>query len=204
MIGIEYEKLSEIDFQNANLWEFYFNTDIEIKYYAQSITLPFYGFETEAQIHTHYYTKSLPLDEITVTFLEDTNFRTLKFLRKWQEEIYDFDKKVFKTGDHSKSAIISFQKFKSLLPSGVLQVGSMITTAAVSVLQNIPIAPGLVGVPTAIGVNFTATVEGNRSYELQNLKLKKIENQELNYTSTEPMTISAIFTVDKVNVVNAI
>lgn len=117
-IRIDMNKFLTFEIQNPNLWEFFFAYAPDIRYRVRSCSLPFIGIETESQYHYNYPIERTALEDVSITFLEDTNFYILKYLKSWRDEIYDETRKVFKiipTGSQDngkRNGILAYQKFQ--------------------------------------------------------------------------------------------
>lgn len=119
-IRIDMNKFLTFEVQNPNLWEFFIAYAPDIRYRVRSCSLPFIGFDTENQYHYHYPSERTLIEDVSISFLEDTSFTMLKYFRAWRNEIYDENRKVFKiipTGkqDNGKrNGILIYQKFQDV------------------------------------------------------------------------------------------
>jgi hypothetical protein len=57
------------------------------------------------------------VDDFSVTFLETEDFNVTKYLEAWMDEIFDRRRKVFRSGNHTRTATINFQQFLKTPPS---------------------------------------------------------------------------------------
>jgi len=104
-------KLRALDIQNPNLWEFYFTDNQDIQFNVVSMSLPFKSLELEKHNSGLQYYRSCSLeDSFSITFNETTDFAVLSYLKRWFNEIYDEENRVFKSGDHNKIGIMNFSK----------------------------------------------------------------------------------------------
>jgi hypothetical protein len=120
MLGGPYAEMREVArlaLQNANLWEMIETGNPAIKYRIKSTTLPFLNFETQVRkTGAKYYINFVPEGDFTITFFETVQFDTYNYLKGWMEEVYDFDTRKFKKGDHSRDFLIIFQTDQAINP----------------------------------------------------------------------------------------
>ena len=99
IVNNELLKIAGLNLQNANLWELYEEKQSEIKYRVKSITLPFLSLETfTRKTGTKHYSDYTPEGEFDISVYELDNFSTYDYLKKWLDEVYDPDTKVFNAG----------------------------------------------------------------------------------------------------------
>ena len=180
--------------QYNNLWEFAIVPDIlstglsavgpvdigraiKMRLLAQSLTIPFLGFETEKRsTGTTHFSGYTPESSISVTFYETKDFTVLNYFENWRDTIYDQDRRVWKKGNNRRWGIITL-------------------------LQ--PVFSGLGGrALDAIGVNTPQDIAGirfqpSKIYRLSGLVPTSIGDIELSYDNGEAMTITVEFELDQ-------
>jgi len=111
------KRLQGLSMQLPTLWEFTTQEGPEdLKLYVQSTSLNFPTLETQRDgARGQYYSNYNEPSEFSMTFLETDDFFTTNWLEAWMDEIFDRQKKVFRTGDHSRTGLLTFQKFTSFI-----------------------------------------------------------------------------------------
>lgn len=107
------EKIVGIDYWNPTLWEFSFDSiGSDLRYYVKNVNLPFISLDKEQRNTGYsYYTGYTPEEDFTITFIDNSNLYVLDFLRRWQDSIFDYEQRVFKQGNHTKTGTLIIQKF---------------------------------------------------------------------------------------------
>jgi hypothetical protein len=112
--------LSSIEFQSANLWDFFIfkdpsptdilsaiastSQDAYLKFKCTSVSVPMPTLDTEASLGGHkYYAKRTHVDKVTASFYEDVLFGTFNYFSNWMNEIYDFNLERFKSHQEGTS-----------------------------------------------------------------------------------------------------
>jgi hypothetical protein len=99
------------DHVNANLWEFYFEDFLDMRYYIISASLPFLKFESQTRnTGTKHITSISPESNFSVTFHETNDYLISNYLLDWRESIYDSKNRVFKRGSYVKNALFAMQR----------------------------------------------------------------------------------------------
>lgn len=168
-------KIFDYEFLNPNLWEFYFDDNLEVRFLVQSVSLPFIKFETETRNIGSKVLKSVtPEDSFSITFLETATFDVYDYMSKWMDDIFDKDKRKFKT--HSTASPTRYVK-----------------TAILSMFKyNKP------------NIFTPAYEEPTKSWKFSDLMLTGIEQMDWDYVGTDSKKIVCQFTVDSVDEIKAI
>lgn len=163
-------KISEIDYWNPTLWEFTFDDSFsDIKFYVKEVSIPHITLEKEQRNTGYsYYTGYTPEEDFSITFIEDKDLTVYNYLKKWQYEIFDYNNRVFKRGDHSKNGVLLIQQDRGNTVEGNARKISSLGRLTIKRLQFV------------------------------NMMLLSIENIELNYEDGEGKNITATFECDAV------
>jgi hypothetical protein len=92
-------KVAQYGHQMLHLWEFYFgDSDDAFRFNIQSITLPFAMIEQE-KLNTgeHIFKGIETVDTFSIEVRETNDFSIQYYFDSWYDEIYDSEKKQFKT-----------------------------------------------------------------------------------------------------------
>lgn len=105
--------LESTGFQQSTMWDFYITDAPEtFKFFVIDSTLPFKKLEHETRnTGSKHYTGFTPESEFSITFRETHKFEVYNYFQGWMDEVYDAQKKVFKTGSgKTKTGILAFSK----------------------------------------------------------------------------------------------
>ena len=106
------EQVLDHDIVPNNLWSFYFTDFSDLQYLTESVSLPLHSLEIETDVvGVKHFTGFSPIESFDVTWRESAKQSVYKYLREWQEAIFDSRKQVFNVGDHSKEAILRVHRF---------------------------------------------------------------------------------------------
>ena len=101
------------DHLNPNMWDFFFLDNDHLRFLVKSTTLPFIKFESETRVTGEKFIKGYtPEDGFSITFIETADLIVYKFFKKWQDEVYDKQKRVFKNNRQTKDGILTLSKFQ--------------------------------------------------------------------------------------------
>lgn len=106
--------LLSLDFQNPNMWEFYFVPSTEgidlsgiESYRITSTSIPLHHLTSHTRkTGSKHYDDWTPEGDFSITFLETTDFKITKILEEWKNQIYDPITRVFKTGENRKNGLL--------------------------------------------------------------------------------------------------
>src|SRR5208282_1365907 len=103
-----------LDVQNPNMWEFQFSSidndisTIEV-YRAIDISIPFHHFDiTTRKTGSKHYSEWDPEGPFSITFWETTDFKVLKALESWKEQVYSTETRTWGLGDNTKNGLLTF------------------------------------------------------------------------------------------------
>ncbi|MFW6225379.1 MAG: hypothetical protein ACOC3V_00305 [bacterium] len=96
---------------NPNLWEFYFNDYTDIRYYMESISVPFIAFTPEVRnTGTKHITGYTPENEFSITLHQDNEWKIFDYFYDWRKSIFDNKDKVFGNVNQVKTATFAIQE----------------------------------------------------------------------------------------------
>lgn len=206
-------RMREFNDLDSNLWEFYLLEHEGFKYRVVDVNLPLPGLEsTTIGTGQKYWSDVTVPEEITVTLRETSDNHVFTLMWLWQNQIFDYKNKVFRTGNKGgkKDGRLVIQKSK---------FGGLLNFARIKFLQEINTDLGSAGAYQALGVgsqqaqvldilgdgNISSTVENflfeNKvKFELKGLRPKKIEDLSMSYGNTEGTTRTITLLLDDVEV----
>lgn len=169
------DKVRALNIQLPTLWYFEIPGSTELKYRVQSTTLSWPSLETQRNgARALYFSNYTEVEDFSVTFLETEDFLVTKWLEEWMDEIFDRRRKVFRNGNHTRRGLLSLQGFEH----------SPISLDSQAEVQ--------------ASLSPQAQYRVNRSYVIEGMLLKSIGNKDLDYTSTEPYTVTATFAANTI------
>jgi hypothetical protein len=108
MIDVIYKHSNHV---NPNLWEFYFNDYPDIRYYIESVSLPFLNFNSEVRnTGTKHITGYVPEGEFSLTVHQDKEYKIFDYFYNWRISIFDNKDKVFGNVNQVKTATFAMQE----------------------------------------------------------------------------------------------
>lgn len=166
------DKIAGLSLQLSTLW--YFQTEggpEDLYIYVQSTSLNFPSLEVQRDGARYQYLSNYSEpDTFSMTFLETDEFTTLNYLEAWMDEVFDRRNKVFRSGNPSRNGILTFQRFREP-----------------ETLQGTNYSPP-----------FRESIQDTRSYLFRGMILQSIDPIDLDYESSENLTISASFSADTI------
>jgi len=100
------------EYFNPLLWEFVFDDNTDLRFLVKSISLPTLKLTTEVMsTGVKYITEYTAEEEFSIDFLETENLDVYNYLMSWQDQIFDKSRRVFRKGDHTRTASFSLQRF---------------------------------------------------------------------------------------------
>jgi len=210
--------MREYDDMDSNLWEFYVLGLEQYRYRVVDVNVPTPGLEsTTVEAGAKYWSGVTIPEEVTVTFRETANGSIFSLMWVWQNEIYDFKNKVFRTstgrntdysgGKKDGKLIIQQPKFGGLLnfarikllqevQPGVGGTGRQIASYGSQVAQ---IADALSGGTISDQVEqllYNNVIE----FTLKGMRPKKIADMSMSYGQTEGRDIQITYLIDDLEV----
>lgn len=112
---LELQKLGQEDLQLNNRWSCYFQGISKSDFMIKSISLPFEKLLTETKKYgDKKYTGFTPVENITITFFENTKFEIYEFFKDWMDDIFDPTTRTFRVLANErvkyKYAVIKFYR----------------------------------------------------------------------------------------------
>ena len=115
-----YTEILSNDYQLANKWDFYFTDNPLIRFKVINAYVPFINLAVEKRsTGEHSYSGVNFLDEFSIDFRETTEFSTFNYFDIWRKQIFNYDKKTFKSylkgaPQITKTGILKFYKYNFL------------------------------------------------------------------------------------------
>ena len=95
----ELTNVVKLPLQHSSLWELIVDGAPDLKFRVISVQLPFIQFETQTRkTGSKHYTEYKPEEDFTVTFYEVADFSTYEYFKDWQNDIFAFNARVWRTG----------------------------------------------------------------------------------------------------------
>lgn len=171
---------SQSNFLRPNNFDFFFEDAPEVQYNVRSITLPFNKLQSQAtKSGVKYYSGIEFVQNVTVSFLESTDLRVLKFLKTWFDQVFDPTSKRFRaqqTGGVSifKTGILSV----NITDTGTAFLGQIFNSAVHLSLKDKEII----------------------RFVYNNLRPLTVEDLSWSYDNDSNLLISASFVVDDIDI----
>ena len=95
----ELTSVAKLAFQHSSLWELLIEGAEDMKFRISSVSLPFIAFETQTRkTGSKHYIEYKPEEDFSITFRETSDFSTYDYFKDWQDQIFDYRTRVWKTG----------------------------------------------------------------------------------------------------------
>lgn len=201
-------RMREYDDMDATLWEFSVEGYEQFKYRVTDASIPMPGLEsTTLGTGEKYWTDVQHPEEINITFRETKEGHIFSFLWGWQNQIYDFEKNVFKVGNNGgkKNGLLSIQKPR---------LGGLLNFARIKLLQELNYGGQTQTTLSYLGqagqiADILAGGRGSEALEdflfedvikfsIKGMRPKKIDDFSFTYNTTDPRDVSITFIVDDI------
>jgi hypothetical protein len=136
--------ITQAEYQLSNMWYLVFEDYLTFDFSIRSMTLPFPSIEWGITSFGRVYPEGFnPNNEMTITFRENVRFTNYNFFVKWLNQIFDFDKHVYKKNFmlQTKGASIIFVRrpsFGSNVASQVAESALMQPTKVFNIRHILP------------------------------------------------------------------
>lgn len=206
MAGIDHarEIYQKSNFLLTNTWDFFFTDSRDIKFKVKSVNIPQKKLEAETfTTGEKLYTKYIPEDSFSITFLEDTQGETLKYFQDWKSEIINENNEFIsmptgvKKGDpgdkiHRQAVFLLYTpRFNNLQVTPVI-------TKLVTPLRNDITKPVVSAYPVSISTAIKYREHPIYVIHFENIKFLNLSDLTFGYDSSSPLEYDVSFTADNI------
>ena len=170
------------DLQFQNMWVLNFEDYPNFDLYIKDSNLPLFSLDHEKTDFDLILPKGAEnLESFGITFYETIDFQGLGYHLSWLKNLYDFDKRVVKSGYHSYKRRATI-KFISIYNDYIVSLGQ-IQQAVNSIKKN--------------GKSVYKIMQ-NASFDLVGIQCLGVDGVSLDNDSSEPLTFTAKYEVQRI------